>query len=281
VTLIERIGQLSAQIESSADPAVSRAADELVATMLEMYGEGLRRVLEPLDEGVRLQLAEDDLVASLLLIHDLHPVPLEQRVQAGLDEVRPYMKSHGGGVELLGIEEGVARLRLDGSCDGCAASASTLELAVEKALEEAAPDLLGIEVEGVLAEAGPEVTGVGLPMVMMNGGAAAPPKVTGWQELDGATDVAPGALGSFTVDGEALLVANVDGELLAYHDSCAGCQAPLSTSTLSEGVLACPSCERRFFLPRAGRSLDDDRIQLAPVPLLRENGSVARVALHA
>ncbi len=83
MTLIERIGQLSAQIEASADPAISRAADELVATMLEMYGEGLRRVLVPLDEGTRIALAEDDLVASLLLIHDLHPVPLEQRVQGG------------------------------------------------------------------------------------------------------------------------------------------------------------------------------------------------------
>jgi len=49
---------------------------------------------------------------------------------------------------------------------------------------------------------------------------------------------------------------------------------------LSEGVLECPHCERRFFLPRAGRSLDDERLQLAPVPLLRD-GTAAKVALHA
>jgi hypothetical protein len=49
---------------------------------------------------------------------------------------------------------------------------------------------------------------------------------------------------------------------------------------LSDGVLACPSCERRFFLPRAGRSLDEDKLQLAPVPLLRD-GTAAKVALHA
>ena len=70
-------------------------------------------------------------------------------MQEALDSVRPYMESHGGNVELLGIEDGVARLRLEGSCDGCPASASTMELAIEQALQEAAPDLEGIDVEGV------------------------------------------------------------------------------------------------------------------------------------
>ena len=71
-------------------------------------------------------------------------------MQEALDSVRPYMESHGGNVELLGIEDGVARLRLEGSCNGCAASASTLELAVEQALQATAPDLEGIDVEGVV-----------------------------------------------------------------------------------------------------------------------------------
>ena len=43
-------------------------------------------------------------------------------------------------------------------------------------------------------------------------------------------------------------------------------------------MLACPSCERRYYLPRAGRSLDDDRLQLGPVPLLGAEGRT-RVAL--
>ena len=53
-----------------------------------------------------------------------------------LDSVRPYMESHGGDVELLGIEDGVARMRLVGHCKGCPASEATLELAIKKALEE-------------------------------------------------------------------------------------------------------------------------------------------------
>ena len=114
------------------------------------------------------------LVAGLLMIHDLYPVPIEERVMQALDTVRPYMESHGGNVELLGIEDGIAKLRLEGSCKSCRASSSTLELAVRQALEEAAPDLLGMDVEGVMEEE-EEVTGIALPMA--NGAPA-------WHTLD-------------------------------------------------------------------------------------------------
>ena len=87
--------------------------------------------------------------------------------------MRPYMESHGGDVELLGIEDGVARLRLEGSCHGCAASASTLELAIKQALRDAAPDLLGMEVEGVEDPThGPPVRGTPLPLAGNGDGAA-------------------------------------------------------------------------------------------------------------
>ena len=74
------------------------------------------------------------------------------------------------------------------------------------------------------------------------------------------------------------MIANVDGTLLAYRNACASCGGGLDGGVLSSGALMCPGCGRSYFLPRAGRSLDDDRLQLAPVPLLRDNGSV-RVAL--
>ena len=120
-----------------------------------MYGAGLERILGRLlaggEEGERIAvgLTDDPLVATLLLIHDLHPVPLEDRVQGALESVRPYMESHGGNVELLSLEHGIARIHLRGSCSDCSASAVTLELAIKQALEDAAPDLEGLEVEGV------------------------------------------------------------------------------------------------------------------------------------
>jgi nitrite reductase/ring-hydroxylating ferredoxin subunit len=81
-----------------------------------------------------------------------------------------------------------------------------------------------------------------------------------------------------TVAGSELLIANVDGTLLAYRDACAQCGGALHEGVLAEGALRCPECERSYFLPRAGRSMDDERLQLEPIPLLREQGRV-KVAL--
>ncbi len=68
--------------------------------LLDMYGEGLSRIVAACDVPV-----EDELVAHLLLLHGLHPVPVRERVMGALDEVRPYLVAHGGGVELLGVAE--------------------------------------------------------------------------------------------------------------------------------------------------------------------------------
>ena len=108
-------------------------------------------------------------MASLMLIHDLYPVGLAERVDEALAAVRPYMESHGGDVELLGLADGVARIRLSGSCDGCPASASTLELAIKQALDEHAPDLEALEVEGGVEGAGIEAepSGTALPIVQV------------------------------------------------------------------------------------------------------------------
>src|SRR6185295_19669255 len=94
------------------------------------------------------QLAQDELVASVLLLYDLHPVDLETRVRRALEKNRPYLKSHGGNVELVAIDDGVVRLRMEGSCHGCPSSAVTLKLAIEQAIHEAAPDVNAILVEG-------------------------------------------------------------------------------------------------------------------------------------
>ncbi len=158
--LVERVERLIELSEQIPDPGARALVGDLTSAIMDLYGEGLARIggvmrdAGPAGEELRERLLADGVVASLLLMHDLHPVPLEERVLAALDSVRPYMESHEGGVELLGIEDGVARLRLQGSCHGCAASQATLELAIREALDEHAPDLLGLEVEGV-AESNP------------------------------------------------------------------------------------------------------------------------------
>ncbi len=144
-----RIEALLDRLDALPDAAARETATETVQALLELYGDGLRRVVERLGPAQARALADDDLVAHLLLLHGLHPVPVEQRVRAALAGVRPYLDAHGGDVELLGVAGGVARLRLQGSCEGCPASAMTLKLAIEEAVLTAAPDLDGVEAEGV------------------------------------------------------------------------------------------------------------------------------------
>ncbi len=282
----QRVQELMASVERITDPIARQTAENLVSGIVELYGAGLERIFAALDEdgeaGERIvvRLSEDDVVSSLMLIHGLFPVPLDERVVRALDNVRPYMESHGGNVELLGIDAGIARIRLEGSCEGCPASASTLELAITQALDEVAPDLEGLVVEGVVEDARAQMGdgALDLPVVSVApGNADAEPA---WFDLADAGDVAEGEAKRMSVEGIDLVVARVEGGLLAYRDACAGCGEPIAGGDLVEGVLACPSCGRRYFLPRAGRSMDDERLQLEPVPLLDGDGH-ARVALAA
>lgn len=151
----ERIESLIEQVSEIADVQTRTIVEELVQSLLDMYGEGLARILEltaSTDEaGYHLitSFAGDKLVGSLLLLHELHPLDLETRIRQALDEVRPYLQSHGGNVELLDVEDGVARLRLQGTCNGCAASSLTLKNTIEEAVARVAPDLGRLDVEGV------------------------------------------------------------------------------------------------------------------------------------
>lgn len=269
-----RIQELQERLDASPDSPARELGTELVGAVISLYGEGLERIITRLGEGAA-PLAEDSLVATLMLIHDLHPVPLADRVQAALDSVRPYMESHGGNVELLSLEHGVARIHLRGSCSDCSASSVTLELAIKQALEEMAPDLEGLQVEGIAPQTVPGqglpmATGTELPVV-----SSAPP---GWRELPAGAAPEPGQRREATLSGHPLLIANVDGTLLAFRDRCAACGSPLHDGRLEGGILACKACGRSFLLTRAGRTLDDENLQLEPVPLLHDGGQV-RVAV--
>jgi Fe-S cluster biogenesis protein NfuA len=144
----DRVEALLEEVERLGDPEARETALELVRGLLDLYGDGLARIVGHIaehDDGALAEaLAGDELVAHLLLLHGLHPIALERRVHGALAEVRPYLESHGGNVELLGIEEGVVRLQLQGSCSGCPSSAVTLKHAVEDAIHKAAPDVAEI-----------------------------------------------------------------------------------------------------------------------------------------
>jgi Fe-S cluster biogenesis protein NfuA len=111
---------------------------EVVTALVQLYGEGLARMMAVAD-GAREAFAQDQLVSHLLLLHDLHPVPLDERVRGAIEAA-------GGAAELLAIEGGVVRLRAKaGSCAACASSAGTKRQAIEEAIATAAPDVERVE----------------------------------------------------------------------------------------------------------------------------------------
>ncbi len=281
---------------SGSGGAVARErAEELVRLVADLYGAGLERVLDivfdagRLDEDVLALLAQDELVSSLLLVHGLHPYDVGQRVEQALASVRPYLGSHGGDVELIEVsEEGVVRLRLLGSCDGCPSSSVTLKLAVEGAIEAAAPDITGIVVEDALAAEGAESV---IPVSSLRARLAEQDVGSGsvWTRVPELADLAAGASTVVDATGTRVLVCRLGSELFAYRDRCARCEGSLSGAALSrrlgaavgEAVLKCPGCQAHYDVRRAGMSLDDDRSHLTPVPLLTESGITSLAIAHS
>jgi Fe-S cluster biogenesis protein NfuA len=151
---IERVESLIHEVERFPDPEMRARTQEILRAVIELHGAALERILDKLAiaraAGARLinSLAEDEVVACVLVLHGLHPLDLETRVRQALDDVRPMLRSHGGNVELLSVKGGVARLRMLGHCDGCPSSAMTLKLAIEQAIFDRAPDVTAIEVDG-------------------------------------------------------------------------------------------------------------------------------------
>jgi len=152
----ERVEKLAAKLEQANDPETRATALELVQSVIELHGAALQKLIDscvatPGGERILEEALRDDLVASMFLLHSLHPDDLETRVLRGIEAVRPYLQSHGGDCELAGVDNGIVRLRLHGSCGSCPSSSLTLKNAVEDALYQAAPDIREIIAENAAA----------------------------------------------------------------------------------------------------------------------------------
>jgi Fe-S cluster biogenesis protein NfuA len=148
----DRIERLLDELRVAADPRSYQIAEELLRAVTDLYGCGLARVVDLVGDGapdVMARLVDDELVASLLIVHGLHPEHVTARVERALEGVRPFLAQHDGDVELLDIDAdaGAVLLRLLGSCDGCPSSPVTLQHAVEQAILQAAPEITTIDVE--------------------------------------------------------------------------------------------------------------------------------------
>ena len=261
--------------------AARERAQQLVREVVGLYGAGLERIMLLAEDGhgpgLAERLATDDLVASLLLVHGLHPHSVHRRVSDALDRVRPYLGSHGGDVDLLGIVPGerpgesTVRLAFTGSCKSCPSSAVTLELAVEDAVRAAAPEVSSIEV--VAAQPGPAVIPTESLLAQVRSNAP-----TAWYPVPELAVLRPGEVAGYRVDETTLLACRVDDRTFAYRDHCPVCDDTLAGASLRDSLLECPRCGSQFDVVRAGASANGTHLH--PLPLLARDG-VLSVALPA
>lgn len=276
---LQRIEELVGTIEASADPNVRASAIELMQCLMELNASGIERIMDiayessPQGGEIIDKIAEDEMAESLLLLYGLHPLGIESRVMKALDKVRPYLQSHKGNVELVGITDSFVRLKLQGSCDGCASSAMTLKLAIEEAIYEFAPDIAGLHVEGVVEEkkASPFVQ---IESATKNGVI----NDEGWKEVSGLISIADGAVKSIEVSKRPIIFCRIGETFYAYNDTCPECGNSMQDSSMFKSALTCASCQGRFDVMRAGRGLDKPDLYLEPFPLLVEQGH-AKIAL--
>jgi nitrite reductase/ring-hydroxylating ferredoxin subunit len=164
------------------------------------------------------------------------------------------------------VEGGVARLRMQGSCDGCPSSAMTLKLAIEEAIQKAAPDLEGIEAEGV-SEPKPAPTLVAGPTLRRKEKEPKEEQTT-WTVVGGLPQLSGGGMLVKEISGEPVLFVKLEDDFYAYRHLCPGCGESLEGGSLKGAELGCPGCGRRYDVRRAGRCLDAQQLYLEPIPLL-------------
>lgn len=237
---------------------LEREADERALMLLELVDAIHRPALAALAEGDR----EHPAAQALLAMYGLTELEDAELVEEALDSIRPYIHSHGGEVELLSVNDGVVNVRMSGACQGCAASAMTLQRGIEEALRAGYPgfrEVVAHEPEGprllqIEALRRPVFADVGAPAV--------------------------GELKAAVVEEIAVLLVNLRGEVYAFRNGCAVDGLPLEGSRLTdEGVLVCPwhNCA---YDARSGKRVDDPaEAGLGVVPVAVENGTV-RVAVN-
>ena len=172
--VVARIGELAEELTSWPDPAVTERAGELLDWVDAFHRDGLGQLVEMIrawrGEIFLEAVASDERAGALLAAYGLGEGPglrdeAVSDVDAALAEVRPMVESHGGSLEVDDVTDGVVRVRLSGTCDGCPSSAATLTYGVEAALREHWPPFRRLEVVETDSELDPAKAGLtcGLP----------------------------------------------------------------------------------------------------------------------
>jgi len=139
----DAIERLLAEAEQLPDPQARRLVRALAAALVELVGDGLRRVGELGGDDLMRRLADDDLVGNLLVLCGMHPDPIVERARRAL-EVADLAAL---GVTLDGVDEIAGGVRVRVSTRDGVANLERLRASIEAIVVARAPDVDVVQLE--------------------------------------------------------------------------------------------------------------------------------------
>lgn len=281
--LAKRVDEAAAVVADLDGPA--RAAAEDLKTALEaVHRAGLVTIVRRMrgDDRARevlFELVDEPEVRMLLSLHGIiRPDPVTEANRV-LQAVRPQLQSHGGDVDLVNVEDGVAYVRLSGACNGCSMSSVTLRNTVEEALVANVAPITKVEV--LPSEPSPTLIPLGeIGMGRPAGETSEQQAERGWVRTAPVADVADGKITPMSlVSGDGtqheVIVVLLDGRLSAYANACAHEGLPLDGAMIDSqaGTLTCP-WHGFCYDALSGECMSAPGAQLEQLPLRVDEGHV-------
>lgn len=265
--LLEWLGTGLERMEGIEDEQTREEVFALLEGIDVLHRRALGRLLELVGNLGGQELAErvsqDPMVRTLLEMYDLPEADERTQVEHALENVYPYFKSHGGKLEVLGVEEGRVRVRLSGSCEGCPGTATTLQRVVEEALREGFPGFRELVAEEPPPPASEKPIQLGRK----------PLRRPRWVSVGRLEDLEPGEMRALRPEGTSLILVRLDGEVYACRNGCPpGSALTLHLGRLEGSTLVCPWHGCRYNV-RTGKR-EDEEGELAMLPVAVQDGEI-------
>ncbi len=231
---------------------------------------GLTKIVQKLKTDPRgkellFELVDEPAVYALFAMHGIVRADIRTRVSRVIDMVRPYMKSHGGDVELVDVTANTVFIKLHGACNGCSMSSVTLRNGVEEALKENVPEITKIEV--VPNEPTPALISLdSIEVLDVN---------AGWVRCVPADALAEAKPYRFDHNNVSILIIKLDNRISAFRNECAHQGLPLDGGLVDKtnGTITCP-WHGFCFDCSTGECFTAPQAQLESFPLRVEEGVV-------
>ncbi|MBI5033731.1 MAG: NifU family protein [Chloroflexi bacterium] len=270
---LQRLDELVQEFDELPFPDVREKAFEMLQLIDAVHRESLGRLIAFIHQQghpeLVLRAAHDPAVQTLLHLYDFLPTEDREQVELALEAIRPYIHSHGGQVQVLGVEEGIVHLRLTGTCHGCAGSVNTLQRGIEVALRDHYPRFQRIEVHDAAPVPTHQAPGV-IPIDQLKTVSRREMRQPVFTRVAAVQDIPIGTYKVFEVDHTRAFIANVNGEIFAVHNNCPGSAAPLNLGRFKPPIIVCPWHNETWDI-RTGKRLDGERgpnLQVLPVAIV-------------